>query len=86
MISAVATSTTLRRRWSSDGETRHHLIDPHTGMASDTDVNLAAVVARNRYQAEDALLTTRRSRLQAAVRLFRALGGGFEAGAGDRRS
>jgi NodT family efflux transporter outer membrane factor (OMF) lipoprotein len=35
---------------------------------------------RTLYQAEDALLTTRPARLQAAVRLFRALGGGFGTG------
>ena len=32
---AAATSTTLRRRWSVDGETRHHLIDPTHRAAVD---------------------------------------------------
>jgi thiamine biosynthesis lipoprotein len=50
---AVATSTTLRRRWqSSDGRVRHHLIDPQTGLPSDTDVNTATVVAASAWAAE----------------------------------
>jgi thiamine biosynthesis lipoprotein len=50
---AVATSTTLRRRWRSpDGVARHHLIDPQTGRPSDTDVNSATVVAASAWAAE----------------------------------
>jgi len=49
---AVATSTTLRRRWHVDGEPRHHLIDPRTGVPSDTGVELAAVVAGQAWIAE----------------------------------
>jgi FAD:protein FMN transferase len=49
---AIATSTTLRRRWHTAGEVRHHLIDPQTGQTSDSDVNLAAVVAAEAWVAE----------------------------------
>jgi FAD:protein FMN transferase len=49
---AVATSTTLRRRWEVDGEARHHLIDPGTGRSSDTDLTLATVVAGEAWVAE----------------------------------
>jgi thiamine biosynthesis lipoprotein len=49
---AVATSTTLRRTWRVGGETRHHLIDPSTGLPSDTDINLASVVAAQGWMAE----------------------------------
>ena len=49
---AVATSTTLKRRWSVDGVTRHHLIDPGTGEPSDTDLTLASVVAADGWVAE----------------------------------
>jgi len=49
---AVATSTTLRRRWRTDGEPRHHLIDPQTGQASTTDINLATVVSAQAWAAE----------------------------------
>jgi FAD:protein FMN transferase len=49
---AVATSTTLRRRWETDGETRHHIIDPQTGLPSDTDLTLATVVAAHAWVAE----------------------------------
>jgi thiamine biosynthesis lipoprotein len=49
---AVATSTTLRRRWTVDGADRHHLIDPRSGLPSDTDVELATVVAAEAWIAE----------------------------------
>ena len=49
---AVATSTTLRRRWASAGRERHHLIDPWTGEPSDSDLTLAAVVAADAWVAE----------------------------------
>jgi thiamine biosynthesis lipoprotein len=49
---AVATSTTLKRRWQVGESTRHHLIDPQTGIPSDTDVNLAAVIAAQTWVAE----------------------------------
>ncbi|MEE9415449.1 MAG: FAD:protein FMN transferase, partial [Acidimicrobiales bacterium] len=36
---AVATSSTLRRRWtSSDGTQHHHLLDPRTGRSAQTDL------------------------------------------------
>jgi thiamine biosynthesis lipoprotein len=49
---AVATSTTLRRRWRAGGVTRHHLIDPLSGLPSDTDLNLATVVTARAWAAE----------------------------------
>jgi thiamine biosynthesis lipoprotein len=49
---AVATSTTLRRRWEAAGESRHHIIDPRTGLPSDTDLTLATVVAADAWVAE----------------------------------
>jgi thiamine biosynthesis lipoprotein len=49
---AVATSTTLRRRWTIGGVERHHLIDPRTGTSSTTDLVLVAVVARSAWLAE----------------------------------
>jgi FAD:protein FMN transferase len=49
---AVATSTTLRRRWRVGGEVRHHLIDPATRRPSATGVDLAAVVAGRTWRAE----------------------------------
>jgi thiamine biosynthesis lipoprotein len=48
----VATSTTLRRRWTAGGQERHHLIDPWTGAPSDSDLTLAAVVAVDAWTAE----------------------------------
>lgn len=49
---AVATSTTLRRRWQVNGTIQHHLIDPQTGLPSDTDVTLATVIAAHAWVAE----------------------------------
>jgi thiamine biosynthesis lipoprotein len=49
---AVATSTTLRRQWTVDGERRHHLIDPETGRPSDTDLTLATVITEHAWLAE----------------------------------
>ena len=49
----MATSTTLRRRWTAAaGEERHHLIDPWTGAPSTSDLTLAAVVAADAWVAE----------------------------------
>jgi thiamine biosynthesis lipoprotein len=49
---AVATSTTLRRRWRVGDEERHHLIDPTTGLPSWTDLRFATVVAGHAWTAE----------------------------------
>jgi len=49
---AVATSTTLRRRWRSGDEVRHHLIDPTTGQPSWTRLTFATVVAGHAWTAE----------------------------------
>ena len=49
---AVATSTTLKRRWRVGEEERHHLIDPHTGLPSTTDLTLATVIAGEAWIAE----------------------------------
>lgn len=42
---AVATSTTLRRRWSDGHRAAHHLIDPRTGRPTDGDLVAVTVVA-----------------------------------------
>jgi thiamine biosynthesis lipoprotein len=49
---AVATSTTRRRRWTSAGAPRHHVIDPATGAPAATDVELMTVIAGTGWQAE----------------------------------
>ena len=51
---AVATSTTLRRRWQVDGRLRHHLIDPFTGLSSDSDLTLVTVPNAGHWIQEDA--------------------------------
>jgi thiamine biosynthesis lipoprotein len=49
---AVATSTTLRRRWTLDGRARHDLIDPRPRQPSDTDVDVMTIVAGEAWRAE----------------------------------
>lgn len=49
---AVATSTTLKRRWRSGGVDRHHLIDPRSGMPSESDISFVSVVADQGWRAE----------------------------------
>ena len=49
---AVATSSVLRRVWKRGGKQRHHLIDPSTGEPSESDVELASVIAGQAWQAE----------------------------------
>jgi len=50
--SALATSGRDRRRWSRDGRELHHLIDPSTGLPSETDLVRVTVVARDAVEAE----------------------------------
>jgi thiamine biosynthesis lipoprotein len=49
---AVATSTTLRRRWLTGGRPMHHLIDPSTGRPAARGVVAASVLAARGWQAE----------------------------------
>ena len=50
---SAATSSTLRRSWTTvRGERMHHLIDPSTGQPSTTDLVQATVVAANAWVAE----------------------------------
>ncbi|MFN8023389.1 MAG: FAD:protein FMN transferase [Acidimicrobiales bacterium] len=48
----VATSSTRSRRWTSDGDERHHQIDPATGACATTDVDAVTVVASAGWSAE----------------------------------
>jgi thiamine biosynthesis lipoprotein len=49
---ALATSTTARRHWMSAGTRRHHLIDPRTGMSSQSGVASASVIAATTVEAD----------------------------------
>lgn len=49
---AVATSSVLRRSWRRSGETTHHLIDPRTGVPSDSAAAAVTVVAAHAHWAE----------------------------------
>lgn len=50
--SAVATSSIGRRRWRRDGQAMHHLIDPHTGQPSRSDLHTVTVLAPTAVAAE----------------------------------
>lgn len=49
---AVATSTSLLRRWLVGGSLRHHLIDPTTGLPTDSDLAHVTVLAHDAWAAE----------------------------------
>lgn len=49
---AIASSTTLLRRWTANGAEQHHLIDPHTGEPSESDITFASVIAAEAWEAE----------------------------------
>ncbi len=50
---AVATSSRVRRRWTTaDGDERHHLVDPSTGTSARSPVLAATAVAAQGWQAE----------------------------------
>ncbi len=49
---ALATSGSDRRRWTRDGEERHHLIDPRTGRSAESDILRVTVFAADAVQAE----------------------------------
>ena len=49
---ALTTSSRARRRWSVDGDDRHHLIDPATGRPADRAAASVTVVADDATQAE----------------------------------
>ncbi|MBN1190950.1 MAG: FAD:protein FMN transferase [Dehalococcoidales bacterium] len=49
---AVCTSTTTQRRWRTNNMLKHHLIDPRTGLPSDSGVISATVIAGTAVLAE----------------------------------
>ena len=49
---AVATSSRLRRRWRAGDVDVHHLVDPTTGVAAQTDTATVTVIAAEAWWAE----------------------------------
>jgi thiamine biosynthesis lipoprotein len=49
---AVATSTSMKRRWKVNGEWKHHLIDPRTGKPSEGSIVSATVTAPTALEAD----------------------------------
>jgi thiamine biosynthesis lipoprotein len=48
----VATSSIGRRRWQQHGQMMHHLIDPRTGAASESDLHTVTVLANTAEEAD----------------------------------
>lgn len=53
----VATSGRDRRRWSQNGQLRHHIINPYTGQPAETNVMTATILAPTVMEAEAAAKT-----------------------------
>jgi thiamine biosynthesis lipoprotein len=49
---AVATSTTVLRKGTHQGRRWHHIIDPRTGLSSESNVELASIVAHSLLEAD----------------------------------
>ncbi|WP_219732675.1 FAD:protein FMN transferase [Leifsonia shinshuensis] len=69
----VATSSTQKRRWRSDGQARHHILDPRFGLPAD-DVWRSVTVAAGTCARANALSTASIVRGLAAPGWLRGLG------------
>lgn len=49
---AVATSTSMKRKWIVNGEWKHHLIDPRTGQSSESEILSATIAAPTAVEAD----------------------------------
>lgn len=71
---AVATSSTLRRRWTNAAEQRHHLLDPRTGLPSDTDLVSVTACSSVAWWAEVAAKTAVIAGASDAISLLNQFG------------
>lgn len=71
--SAVATSSTLRRRWSHDGQVQHHVLDPRTGRPA-AEVWRTVSVAAETCARANTVTTAALVRGEAALGWLRELG------------
>jgi thiamine biosynthesis lipoprotein len=53
----VATSGTDYHRWQQNGQVRHHIIDPRSGLPADTDILTATIIGPDTVHAEAAAKT-----------------------------
>ncbi len=70
----VATSSSMRRRWSTAAGPRHHLLDPATGTSSTSDVSTATVIATEAWWAEALATAAVVAGVDQALELLRASG------------
>ncbi|WP_421083082.1 FAD:protein FMN transferase [Rothia nasimurium] len=48
---AIATSSTQKRRWATDGHTWHHIINPATGLSTTPELKTASIIASSAAEA-----------------------------------
>ncbi len=70
----IATSGVTKRRWMQDGVQRHHLIDPRTGLPSQSELRSVSVAASTCAQAEVAAKVALILGLDAGTALLERLG------------
>ena len=70
----VATSSSMRRRWSSVEGPRHHLLDPATSTSSTSNVSAATVIATEAWWAEALATAAVVAGVDQALELLRASG------------
>lgn len=71
---AVATSSVLRRRWQTNGEQRHHLLDPATGQPAATNLVSATACSSATWWAEIAAKVALMAGSREALDLLRQFG------------
>lgn len=64
----IATSTVAKRRFEVEGNETHHIINPHTGLSTDSDVVQATVIAPSAGVAE---IATKIAFVEGSLALFR---------------
>ncbi len=70
----VATSSSVKRRWSTGDGPRHHLLDPATGTSSTSDVSTATVIATESWWAEALATAAVVAGVDQALELLRVSG------------
>ena len=73
-LGGVATSTTTARRFTVDGRSNHHTIDPRTGRPATSDLVSATVVAPTAWEAETLATASLVEGLAGALELLAVAG------------
>lgn len=74
---SICTSGSLKRRWiGANGEVAHHVIDPGTGAALESEIVAASAIVRTGWQAEVVATVALVAGQQAALNVIHRLGNG----------